>query len=376
MRWISRAFLTLAVLTVAALAGIKFFYGRGAPYPGFSTPPLRPESALQSLAQLDFPPGNVTVSGEGRVFFNYHPFAGARRFADATLFELVSGKPQPYPSPEFQSQLQGVFGLTVDRQNRLWIVEPASLDHERTRLMAFDLKTGSVAFDFWFPTGEARFAQDLRISPDGKTAYLADTGLFKFTRPALIVFDIATQQYRQLMSHDPAAQPQDWIIRTPFGPHKLGWGLVTFAVGLDGIALSDDGEWLYVAAMSNDTLYRMRTDDLLDLNLSADDIYKRVEKLGNKPLSDGITLDQAGNVILTDIENGGLMRKAPDGKLATLVKSSKIIWADGVVMAPDQALLFTDSAIPAYIDQLARPPSLETLTEHRPYAIYRLPPPP
>lgn len=45
--------------------------------------------------------------------------------------------------------------------------------------------------------------------------------------------------------------------------------------------------------------------------------------------------------------------------------------AAGVATAPDGEIWFTDSAIPAYIDQLARPPSLAALAKHRPYHLYR-----
>jgi hypothetical protein len=51
-----------------------------------------------------------------------------------------------------------------------------------------------------------------------------------------------------------------------------------------------------------------------------------------------------------------------------------VVWADGTVMTPDGKVLFTDSAIPAYIDQLARPPSCEKLSAAAPYKIYRFEP--
>ncbi len=43
-----------------------------------------------------------------------------------------------------------------------------------------------------------------------------------------------------------------------------------------------------------------------------------------------------------------------------------------VVVAPNGDIVFTESAIPAYLDQFGRPPTLARLIEHRPYSVYRL----
>jgi hypothetical protein len=83
--------------------------------------------------------------------------------------------------------------MTVDKHNRLWVIKPSGLDHERSRLVAFDLNTNAQIFEYWFPFKEAQFAQDLRVTRDAQTVILADTGLFRFTAPALIVFDIGAK---------------------------------------------------------------------------------------------------------------------------------------------------------------------------------------
>lgn len=373
-RWVTRLLLLLVMLVLISLVVLKLMYGGGSPYPDTSTSPVRPAAALETLVSLDYPPGNVAVSADGRIFFNYHPFAQTHRMTEASVFEWFNGTARPYPDAAYQTRYQGVFGLTVDRQQRLWVIEPASLDHERTRLTAFDLSNNKVVFEHQFLPGEARFAQDLRVAPDGQTIYLADTGLFRFTSASLLVFDVATKTHHATLATSPAAQPQNWFIRTRNGPHRLGFGLITFSVGLDGIEVSPDGQWLYFAAMSHDTLYRVPTAALRDKKRSADEVNRLVERVGPKPLSDGITLDNNGDLVITDVENGSLARLTRGGKLETLSKSADIVWSDGVVAAPDGSLLFTDSAIPVYIDQLARPPTAESLARGRPYRIYRLRP--
>jgi sugar lactone lactonase YvrE len=373
IRWTLRIALALLVLIGAGLVWLKLVHGGGQPYPGVSTAPALPAAALQTVATLEFPPGNVAVSRDGRIFVNHHPFAQSQRFGP-TMFEVVQGQLRPYPDAAWQPRFQGVFGMTVDRQQRLWLIEPAGLDHESTRLIAFDLATNALVFEHRFAKGVLPFAQDLRITADGHTAILADTGLFKFTRPAIGVFDLRSKALSLRLQTHPSLAPQDWTIRTPFGGHKLGYGLVNFAVGVDGLELSADGQWLIYATMSHERLYRVPLAALLDARVADAELAARIEDLGRKPLSDGITVDAEGRVILTDIENGGLMRREADGRLVTLVKDPKVIWADGVAAAADGSLFFTDSAIPAYIDPLARPPALARLAAARPYRVYRVRP--
>jgi len=251
------------------------------------------------------------------------------------------------------------------------MIEPAGLDHARNRLLAFDLSRDALAFEHAFEPGVGTFAQDLRMAPDGRHLLVADTGLFKFTSPGLIVFDTADRSHRVLLAEHASAQSQDWLIRTAKGPHKLAGGLLNFAVGLDGITLSADGQWLIYGAMSHDTLHRIPVSVLLDKTLSASQVAAAVERLGPKPLSDGLATLPDGSVLITDIEHGWIVRRTPTGTLKTLAQPPGVLWPDGVAVAPDSAVRFTDSAIPHYIDPLARPPERTMLKAGAPYRVWR-----
>lgn len=373
-RIVGRSLGVLVLGVVVLLLGVKCRYGRGEPYPSVATAPIVPKEKVSVLVELDLPPGNLARSRSGRVFFNTHPFVRSERFASAFLFELVDGVPRPYPDAATQRDLQFVFGMTVDREERLWLTSPATLDRKTTRIQAFDLATGKRVVDRELAPEVGRFAQDLRVAPDGRTLYLADTGAFRFTHASLLVVDLADWSVREVLGDHPSTQPQGWTIRTRTGPYRIGWGLLSFVVGIDGIALSDDGQWLYYAAMSHDTLHRVPTAKLRDRSLPAAELAKAVEAVGKKPLSDGIAMAKDGSVLITDVENGGLARLTPDGTLKTLVQLEQVIWADGVVVSEGGEVMFTDSAIPAYIDPLLRPPSKARLDAGRPYRIYRFGP--
>ncbi len=366
IKWVA---LVLAAVAAAGLGGVKLIYGGGDSFPLPSDTAEVAAGEVRSV-ELDMPPGCITASPSGRIFFDTHPFAAVRRFDLPHVFELVDGEPVPWPGVEEQELFVAPFGLTADAQDRLWFIEPATLDRSTTRLLAFDLSKDELILDHELPAGVGRFAQDLRVSPDGRYVVLADTGAFRFTPGQLLVFDIADKSIVRTFEHE-SLDAQDWFIRRFDGDkHSVGWGLLTFQVGLDGLTFSADGQWLYYASMSHDSLYRLPTDSLLDLSMGSEALAAEIERVGGKPQSDGITVTARGDVLLTDVENGGITRLSASGERRTWTASADVIWADSVVVAPDGEVWFTDSAIPAYLQQSMAPPDLEVLTSLQPFHLH------
>jgi sugar lactone lactonase YvrE len=373
--WIKRGFFGLLALIAIVLIGVKLLYGGGKAYPDISTPPVIATATIETPFALPFPPGMVAASPEGRIFYTYHMLHKPERFADATVFEWVDGQGVPFPNAAMQDEFVGAMGITVDRQGRLWIIKPGALEGKRTRLIAVELKSGEMVLDHTFGEGEAGFAQDMRVSPDGQTVYLADTGLFRFSKANLIIFDVEAQTARTVLKGHPTVSAQNWVIRkTNDKPYKLAFGLLTFVVGVDGVALTDNGDWLYFAAMSHENVYRVPTSVLRDPSATDDDIETLIEFVGQKPMSDGIELLPDNSLIITDVENGGLAKLSPDGTLTTLTNDPRVDWADSVTIAPDGAIWFTDSQLTDLIDQFAAPADEATMRERGPYPVYRLPP--
>jgi sugar lactone lactonase YvrE len=299
--------------------------------------------------------------------------AKAERFMPATVFKWSNGKVEPFPSLEAQKDFQGTFGMTIDKQGRIWFIEPASLDFKHTRVSAFDLKTKKRVEFFEFPEGQASFAEDIRVTADGKHIILPNPGLFRFTTSSLVIYSVLDHTFYSVKSDHPCLSPEDWIMQTPYGPNRLLWGLLNFAVGIDGIEISKDQKWLYLAPMTNSRLCRIPIEVVLNPSLSPEVFNQRVEAIGQKPMSDGIAIDREGRVVITDVEHGGIMASNPTTKqLSKLSRSKDIAWPDGIVVANDGDVYFTDSSIPSYIDQLVRPPKNVKLLQHRPYFIYRL----
>ena len=76
MRLLLRLAAVLLGIAVVLVVAIRVRYGGGGGHFEDRTgEPELPASALEVVADLDLPPGNIAVSADGRVFFSFHPEA-------------------------------------------------------------------------------------------------------------------------------------------------------------------------------------------------------------------------------------------------------------------------------------------------------------
>jgi sugar lactone lactonase YvrE len=370
MRRFIRIALWITLILVTGLAiTVRLRYGGGKPYPDVTGLPILSGDELETVLSYSEPIGNVAVSDDGRGFFTVHPES---RPEGAKLLEFRDGAAWPYPSEALQDELfQTPLGVVVDRQHRLWIIDHGQHGFDTPRLVAIDLLTDEVVHDHCFNASAApggSFLQDLQVSPDGRTVFIADVSFWR-KDPAIIVHDVRTATDRRVLEDHPSVSAQNWIIKTPAKKMTFFGGLAAMKPGIDGIAVTPDGQWLAYGAMSHDTLYRVPTAVLLDRSLADSVIASRVEALGRKPLSDGLSADLEGGVWITDVEHGAVLRMAPDGTLQTWVETPRIRWADALSFGPDGWLYLADSAIP---DQVMR--SKSHIAAQAPYYIFRFRP--
>jgi sugar lactone lactonase YvrE len=311
--------------------------------------PVLPHDALEVVADLQFPPGNIAVSRGGRIFFTFHPEGSP----DVHVAELVGGKPKPYPSDEMQhdtggpAEFQTPLALRIDVQNRLWVLDYGHYGvGGQPRLFTFDLATNRLLDVYDFPAsiaGRFSMVNDFQVDPAGVHVYIAETSLFR-GRPAIIVYDVENRTSRRVLEGHPSVTAKNYMINAA-GRDMTVFGLVTLKIGVDSIGLDAKGEWLYYAPVSDDRMYRIATRDLLDGSLDDTALGEKVEVWGRKSLSDGISLDVEGNVYLSDMEHSAILQLRPDHELATLVKDERLRWPDGMSFGPDGWLYVTCSAL-------------------------------
>jgi len=356
----------VAFVALVALV-LHFRYGGGEPYPDLSGTPMFEESMLEVVVTSPEPIGNLAVSADGRVFYTIHPES---RPAGAKLLEWVDGAPKAFPSDDAQSLFETPLGVAVDRQNRLWTIDHGNHGTGKARLLAFDLSTGEVVHDHVFDSSIAQlgsFLQDLQVDSTGEHVFIADVSFWR-KNAGLVVYDVESGKARRVLDSDPSVSAQDWLIRNPT-KDMVFFGVVVLKPGVDGIAIDRSDEWLYYGAMAHDTMYRIKVADLLDDSLSPGAVAARVEAVGAKPLNDGLSTDNDGNLLITDVEHSAVIRMKPDGELTTLIRSDRIRWADALSYGPEGWLYLADSAIP---DQMLQ--SKAHIAARAPYYIFRFKP--
>jgi sugar lactone lactonase YvrE len=206
--------------------------------------------------------------------------------------------------------------------------------------------------------------QDFQVSPDGRHVFLADVSALA-KRPALIVYDVERGTGRRVLERDVSVTDRPYRIRAKGRDMVLLGGLYAMHPAVDTIALDEDGVWLYYGPMSHETLFRVRTSDLLDASLGSG-LSARVEEYGPKPQTDGASTDREGNVYLTDVESASIAILRRDRTLKTLIRDPRWRWPDGLSFGPDDWLYVTDSAIP---DILMR--TRAHMEKSAPYHVYR-----
>jgi len=317
----------------------------------------------------------VAISKDGRLFTCYPLWPGPHKY---DVVEVLAGNQvRPYPDEAMNSWKEGEDGkdkwvcvqaVYVDDENYLWVVDPACPNMEQVyddsfKLVKFNLATDSIekVYRFNGVLNTKSYINDVRVDTRQKTAYLTNSN-----EGGIVVVDLQSGVTRELL-RDHYSVKHDPTFKLIIDGKEFKKNGKPVHLQSDGIALTPDGEWLYYKPLTDDKLYRIRTEFLRNNELPVDDLEDMVEDLGSFSVTDGMVFDKRGYLYLGDYQHYKMISVTPAHDTDNLLEDERLIWPDSYAISDDGYLYISCSQInkqPDYNEGVNKRTS--------PYAIYRM----
>lgn len=269
------------------------------------------------------------------------------------------------PEQDGRNKWVCVQSLFIDDSTHLWIVDPGApmmdqIQGNAAKLVQLDWY-GNVArtYNFMGKIGASDYISDVRVDVARQYAYLTEckTG-------SLLVLNLSTGNIRRVLSSHSSTK-SDPAYKLMIDGKEFSKNGVPVKINADALALTPDGNWLYYKPLTDDKLYRIKTEYLRDNAISDADMGSKVEDLGHFVPADGMTFDKAGNLYLGDIAQSRVIKIDSGKRMSTLVQDDKLIWPGSFSIA--DGFLYISNA------QIQKQPEYNNGTNLRttPYTVYR-----
>ncbi len=332
---------------------------------------------LEVVAELTLAPGNITLTPEGRIFVSLHQFYTP----EMRVVEITpDGKPLPFPNEEWskggqreQIALDSVLGIQSDAQGIVWMLDNGIRGKSIPKLVGWDSLNHKLAKLIYLPppvTPNNAFINDLAVDLTHNFVYIADPA--GGNNAALIVVDLKTGWANRVLQGHQSVIPEeiDLIIEgVPVRVKQPDGTVVRPRDGVNPIALDAQNEWLYFGSMHGTSIYRIKTTDLCNTDLSPAELASKVERYSDKPISDGISIDREGNIYISELAANAIGVVTTDRKYQRLIGDQRLSWPDAFSFGADGYLYVA-------VNQLHRSAGLNAGEEVSipPYYIFRFKP--
>jgi len=301
---------------------------------------------LESVASSEDQWTGVARSSDGRMFVNFPRWSDN---LDQSVGEIVDDQVVPYPNSSWNAysgsaddrQFVCVQSVFVDKNDHLWVLDPANPFMEGVvdrgpRLYQFDLATDSLHRSYSFPdsliTSDV-YLNDVRIDRQRNMAYISDSGM-----GGIYVLDLESGEVQlRLEDHFSTKAETDKL--------KINGYTWEGQIHSDGIALSNEGDYLYYAALSGHSLYRIPVEVLVDPTLSERELGDKATEAQSIIATDGMLFGPTNTLYLGGLENNAVYVWKENNPYHVLIEDDRIKWADSFTAGDDGTIYFTTSQI-------------------------------
>ncbi|MFK3741183.1 L-dopachrome tautomerase-related protein [Massilia sp. TN1-12] len=253
------------------------------------------------------------------------------------------GKPVPYPDAAWNGWKEGgdngrafvnVNAIHLDGRGSLWVIDTGSPQFGGDPLpggakaVQIDLKSNRVVRTIAFGPDVAlpgSYVDDIRFN--GRHAYLTDAG-----KPGLIVVDLDTGKSRRVLDNHPSVVAPRTRPIDVAGTIVRGADGEPLAVNVDPFELSLDRKTLYYGPLTG-PWSQVPTRLLDDPSTTATTLAAAVRPWADLPPIGGSVLDARGNLFYTELRTSSLVKRAPDGKVTTVLSDPRLHWVDAPTIA-------------------------------------------
>lgn len=309
----------------------------------------------QVFADSTYQLTGVAAAENNRLFVNYPYWLEKHKYS---VVEVIKGRPTPYPDAEWnifkkgedgQNKFVCVQAVVADDKGFLWVVDAAGIGlgkvyNKSNKIVKINLKTNQIEHIYRFPenvAGENVYLNDIRVDTVNGFAYITNSNT-----GGIIILNTKTGSSRFVLGDSPAVKSDPDYHFSPLGKELLKGDGTPLKVNSDGIALTPDKKWLYFKALTDDNLYRIKTELLRQSDISDEILNKNVENLGKFTTTDGMIFDKKGNLYFGDLEKNSIVKITPDLKMQTIVQNdNELIWPDSYSISEDGYLYISVSQI-------------------------------
>lgn len=311
-----------------------------------------------------------------QLMVSYPRWAGPYRYAVVNVTDPANTVPFPDAATNtWDSSTSGenkwvcVQSVYYDEDGLLYVLDPASPNMKGVfqnshKLVRLNKVTGDWQrkYEYDGVVSNNGYLNDIRVDAIRQVAYMTNS-----SEGAIVVTDLNNGFSRQvLLGH--TSTISDPTYRFTVDGSELSRNGQPVKINADGIALTPDRTWLYFKPLTDDKLYRIRTEYLRDSSISATNLGKLVEDLGHFVPTDGMIFDKMGYLYMGDLSNHRIVRVDPSNghAMTTLLTDDRLLWPDSYSIANDYLYISCS--------QIHLQPEYNNGVNRRttPYAVYRV----